>query len=173
MKTNFMNGFSQPLKALGVAVGLVCGISAFADESEKVRPTCENFRIADAADELVTLSEVENPESLTERQAALVHLSVMAVNTGQVFTLQQALDTFFDVEYSGDSAGSVLNIQLENQVTEGPWGGVVSFNLVTYFPGDNEYGALFHTITYEDGLVDSTLIGTVNDSDILCLTWGE
>lgn len=101
-------------------------------------------------------------DRLSKSEQAMIQLAVMTNHASEPMTAEQALDEFIDKAGRGSNAGKLHYFSI---VGQNPAHTIVS---VTYYPGDNEYGALFSQF-HEDGPVD--LIGLIQDGDIQCLNY--
>ncbi len=115
-------------------------------------------------DDLVAFKSV-NPfdQAVSDLEKAMIQTAVLMTDTTAV-TPDQAVEIFADKEHGGSLGGTVAYYK----VTHG--GNEKTLANVTYYPGDNEYGALFQIWTWSNGNQSAGMIGTIGDSDIYCLT---
>jgi hypothetical protein len=103
-------------------------------------------------------------ETVTDLEKAMIQTAVLMTDSATAVTPDQALDIFSDKENGGSLGGSVSYFKVNHAGKE------KTLANVTFYPGDNEYGALFQIWTYSDGNLSAGMIGTIEDSDIYCLT---
>ncbi len=115
--------------------------------------------------DLVAFKSV-NPltESITTMEKAMIQAAVLHTDNSTPVTPDEAVDIFSDKENDGSLGGKVSYFKVKHGGNE------KTLANVTYYPGDNEYGALFQIWTYSDGSQYAGMIGTIGDSDIYCLT---
>lgn len=106
-------------------------------------------------------------EAVTASEKAMIQTSVLVSGIDTPVTPDQALDIFTDKENGGSLGGAINYFKVTINGKE------KTIAAVAYFPGDNEYGALFQIYTYGNGDTSASLIGTIGDSDVYCLTYTE
>jgi hypothetical protein len=99
-------------------------------------------------------------EELSDSQKAMVQIAILMNNISKPISSASSLKEFF----SGADAGSLnyYNVKIS--------GKTYKLARVTYYPGDNEYGALFQLSGNEE---IPSLLATVEDSEISCLSYVE
>lgn len=138
-------------------LGICLSTSAFSAAT-----TCETYA---AANNLPSV-RVVNPATdvLTDVEKGMIQTTILVGNPGQPMTLEQAIAQFTDAENDGSNGGSLVysKIKVGNRTRT-----VVR---ATYYPGDNEYGVLFQQTSAQAGIyVD--MLGTIQDGDIVCLSY--
>ncbi len=127
------------------------------------RNICETYR---ATEDTVVAREVVDPAVATIEayQLGMVQASILVENPAQPLTPSEALAAFTDAENQGANGGNLTTYLM-------PYERSHAFLVrATYFPGENEYGALFE-IHVGGGYERADLIGTIRDGDISCLTY--
>jgi hypothetical protein len=111
----------------------------------------------------VTKTVEPRKDKLNKEEAALIQTTIHIVDPIESSTTESALEIFRDDSGDGAGAGQInyLSISINNKP--------VQLAKVVYFPGDNEYGAIFQLHTYS-GRLHADLIATTGDGDISCLT---
>ncbi len=105
-------------------------------------------------------------EPLSALENDLVFAAVLSSNlNGTVTSLTDALGAFKDVDGQGTNAGQISYFDIEVK------GQPVTVARVTYFPGENEYGALFRYNLGSSGFAFASLLGLVQDGDLSCLVF--
>ena len=94
----------------------------------------------------------------------MIQTAVLMTDSSTPVTPDQAVDIFADKENDGTLGGTVAYYKVKQGSNE------KTLANVTYYPGDNEYGALFQIWTFSSGFQSVGMIGTIGDSDIYCLT---
>ncbi|NRA67177.1 MAG: hypothetical protein HRU19_22025 [Pseudobacteriovorax sp.] len=100
--------------------------------------------------------------SLTETEKALIFSVISTQNLDRIFTLEEAIRGFFGLQTEDEwlltsEAGDILYYQVPGLDDD------QFFVTVAYYPGDNEYGAIY---AIDGGR--PRLIGQINDSDLYC-----
>ena len=115
--------------------------------------------------DLVSFKSV-NPltETVSTVEKAMIQAAVLNNDNSTPVTPDEAIDIFSDKENGGSLGGTVSYFKITHNGKE------KTVANATYYPGDNEYGALFQIWTYSDGSQHAGMIGTIGDSDIYCLT---
>jgi hypothetical protein len=90
-------------------------------------------------------------------ELGMIQAVVSEVNPETPMTPAQALDVFTDAEHGGILGGNVTYFAIP--------GGTDLLALVTYFPGENEYGDIFK-LSHVRGQWFVTKIAVVDDSEI-------
>lgn len=105
-------------------------------EEKNIRP----YKIAD------------NHKKLTASEKKLIHTTVSLEDWRGPLTTDEAIEAFFDFWEGevGSLAGSIRYYKINGK----------SITLVSYYPGDNEYGAIFGE--------NNKLIARIGDSEIVC-----
>jgi|GEM_PF-2886174 len=103
-------------------------------------------------------------EAVSDLEKAMIQVAVMQTDSSTPVTPDQAVDIFADRDNGGSLAGEVSYFKMRHGRGE------KTLALATYYPGDNEYGALFQVWTFENGTQQVGMIGTIGDSDLYCLT---
>jgi hypothetical protein len=106
-------------------------------------------------------------EAVTASEKAMIQTAVLVSGIDTPVTPDEALDIFTDKENDGSLGGAISYFKVTVNNKE------KTIASVAYFPGDNEYGALFQIHTYGNGDTSASLIGTIGDSDVYCLTYVE
>ncbi len=117
-----------------------------------------------AADESArTLVNVVDPtkDELNSAEKAMIQSAVLFTNLETPVSFESALKVFADIREDGKPGGNGGQISYYNVGTR-----LVA--IVTYFPGDNQYGQIF-TISKYNTRMSPYLIGTIGDSDLNCL----
>ncbi len=117
-----------------------------------------------AADESArTLVNVVDPikDDLNSAEKAMIQSVVLFTNLEAPISFEGALKVFSDIREDGKPGGHGGQISYYNVGTR-------LIAIVTYFPGDNQYGQMF-TISKYDTRMSPYLIGTIGDSDLNCL----
>ena len=105
-------------------------------------------------------------EPLSALENDLVFAAVLSSNlNGTVTSLTDALSAFKDVDGQGTNAGQISYFDI---VVKGQ---PVTVAQVTYFPGENEYGALFRYNSGSSGFDFASLLGLVQDGSLSCLVF--
>lgn len=104
-------------------------------------------------------------DALSPSEEAMIQTAVIVGGMEDALTPDEAIDIFTDRENGGDLGGNISYAKLLVNGNE------QVLARVTYYPGDNEYGALFRIWSYQDGRTQHTFIGTVGDRDVYCLTY--
>lgn len=94
-------------------------------------------------------------QSLKSFEIGMIQSVILAQDLSVPMTPKEALDVFNDVEYGGFSAGQIIYFTAKKPS--------VRYALVTYYPGENEYGAIFKVEDLE-GSLDIRKIADVQDS---------
>ena len=100
--------------------------------------------------------------TLTPDQLGLIQTATQIVNPMDAKSPNANLSEFSDVQGGGSSGGKLIYIDVTVDRT------VHHVVRVVYYPGDNEYGALFELNTALNRHWAS-LIGIVTDGDVSCL----
>lgn len=121
-----------------------------------------------ASEELDAYKTV-NPfeEAVTASEKAMIQTAVLVSGHDTALTPDEALNIFADKDNDGSLGGFINYFKVTINGKE------KTMASVAYYPGDNEYGALFQIYTYGDGATSASLIGTIGDSDVYCLTYTE
>jgi hypothetical protein len=102
---------------------------------------------------------------LTKAERGMVQTAMLIVNPTEPTSADAAVRQFSDADNEGLDGGNLVYSTLPYNAR------TVTVVRVTYFPGDNEYGALFTFRAGRDGLDDSAdLVGLIQDGDVSCLT---
>jgi len=119
-----------------------------------------------ASEDLTELKSV-NPftETVSNLEKAMIQTVVLINNTSTPVTPDEAVDIFSDRDNRGTLGGTVTYFKINH------YGREKTLANVSFYPGDNEYGALFQIWAYGHGdRSAASMIGTIEDSDIYCLT---
>ncbi|MCX6126014.1 MAG: hypothetical protein NTV34_14875 [Proteobacteria bacterium] len=117
----------------------------------------------------VSIIGTKNFSKLTEVQVKMIQLSVLVNDVhyeSRPLNLEDTIAIFNDT-YNGRDGS--LGGDISFYEVKAPGAKTKKIALVTYFPGDNEYGAVFAMNSYADGHETASFIGSVGDSDIACL----
>jgi hypothetical protein len=157
------------LKALLASVALTaCGqapVNSQAhsqSDSQNQKTLCQAF----AELEEPVAATIMNPAQVqpSANELSMIQTTVLLSHVEAV-TPSQALDIFTDKENGGSLGGDIsyFKIKQGNRTK--------TLAKVVYYPGDNEYGAIFEVWTFENGNQSSGLIGKIGDSDLYCLEY--
>ena len=119
----------------------------------------------------VSVVSTKDVSKLTEVQVKMIQLSVLVNDVHYESRPLNVEDTIaiFNDTYNGRDGS--LGGDISFYEIKAPGAKTKKIALVTYFPGDNEYGAVFAMNSYADGHEAASFIGTVGDSDIACLKY--
>jgi hypothetical protein len=135
-------------------------VAADSPSSAASKSACETFA---TTENLVATKTVRPLEAAISANEKLMIQTAVLLSVEEALTPDQAVDVFTDRENGGSLGGDISYFEVKAGRK------TASIAKVTFFPGDNEYGALFRVWKYDNGQVSSSLIGTIGDSDIYCL----
>ena len=103
----------------------------------------------------VPVREVDPAKNeVTENEKFMIQLAVLASDiSGGPMDITRAIDLFIDKEFHGSGAGQINYFSVDKY----------DYALVTYFPGDNEYGAIFKKTKKSSNFTN--LMATITDGD--------
>lgn len=145
----------------------ILGLLSFVSQAAAAAPNaCQAYRTL--SENEVDLSVERSVEAygaqLSQVEIGMIQ-SVMLIDYVTVpVSADVAVKTFSDAENEGSNGGSLTYTKLVLNSRD------VTVVRVTYYPGDNEYGALF-LYRQSEGSAHASLIGTVSDGDISCLAY--
>ena len=146
-----------------------CGNQASKDSAASLKDetTRESLCAAWGRQENLTAFKVVKPleNELTDVEKAMIQVAVMQSDSSTPVTPDQAVDIFSDRENGGSLGGDISYFKFRHGRSE------KTVALATYYPGDNEYGALFEVWTFDNGSQNVGMIGTIGDSDLYCLAY--
>jgi hypothetical protein len=157
------------LKILLTSIVLTaCGQTPTASQAQsssngtEQKSLCQSF----AAIESPSSFKTTNPAQVTPSavEMSMIQTTVL-LSHGEAVTPEQALDIFTDKENGGSLGGDITYYKVKRGNRQSTLAKVV------YFPGDNEYGAIFEVWTFENGAQSSGMIGKIGDSDLYCLEY--
>jgi hypothetical protein len=118
---------------------------------------------------LTSSSVVEYGTTFSKQELSMIQSTVLLVNNDEPINIDPALDVFFDrVDGRRGSLGGSINYYSYHT----PTGREKKMAVVTYYPGDNEYGAIFDILSYGD-LLRPSLAGLIHDGEVSCLVFSE
>lgn len=123
---------------------------------------CESYAQQADADTVKTIKSVSSTsKKLTDAEKGMIQATILTGHAEKPLTAEEALAEFSDD--NGPNAGSLHYLEVKHNKH--------TFKVVrvTYYPGDNEYGAIFSLGS--KGTDYPGLIGLVGDGDISCLTY--
>lgn len=131
------------------------------------KTTCEIYAKAMENEDLPVVKTVDPSKTkLNKEELGMVQTAVLTGNPSESLSAEKALSVFLDKENgSGSDAGYLTFTELTANDKK------FTVVRVTYYPGENEYGALFTYKKLESGYVDVSLIGQVRDTDVVCLIY--
>lgn len=100
-------------------------------------------------------------DTLTDVEKGMIQLAVLITDPSTPVTPEQALEIFSDLHNDFSLRGDIVYFKV----------GSKTYAYVTWFPGDNTYGAVFRIFTYEGGTVSASLVAKISDSDAYCLIY--
>jgi hypothetical protein len=132
---------------------------------------CKTFSKTRESLSATTVIDTKDVSKLTTEQVKMIQLAVLVNSVhyeDRPLGVEDTLEIFNDT-YGGRTGSlggdiSIFDLKARSGKTQ-------KVALVVYYPGDNEYGALFALNTYSDGVESSSFIGTVGDSDVRCLNY--
>jgi hypothetical protein len=98
-------------------------------------------------------------DTLTDVEKGMIQLAVLITDPSTPVTPEQALEIFSDLHNDFSLRGDIVYFNV----------GSKTYAYVTWFPGDNTYGAVFRIFTYDNGTVSANLVAKITDSDAYCL----
>ncbi len=144
--------------------GQAAPTSTVNDSPSTALSLCETF----AKSEDLAAFKVVKPaeEALSPMEKAMIQAAVLSTDLTPV-TPEQALDIFTDKDNGGSLGGDITYFKIQHNGRE------KLLANATYYPGDNEYGALFEVWTFDDGTQSAGMIGEIGDSDVYCSRFVE
>jgi hypothetical protein len=144
---------------------------SLAGQASAATDWCSLF--AKTRDSLNPISVVgtKDVSTLTEVQVKMIQLSVLVNDVhyeSRPLNIEDTIALFNDT-YNGRDGS--LGGDISFYEVKAPRAKTKKIALVNYFPGDNEYGAIFAMDSYADGHEAASFIGTVGDGDIACLKY--
>ena len=123
---------------------------------------CESYATLDNPRVLKTVEPASMELSNSEK--GMIQTVILVGNPSQPMSLAKSIAQFTDADSGGSNGGSLVYSEVKI--------GERKHTIVraTYYPGDNEYGALFQIYKTAQGDY-ATFIGTVGDGDISCLSY--
>ncbi|MCX6118583.1 MAG: hypothetical protein NT027_13655 [Proteobacteria bacterium] len=128
---------------------------------------CEQFSNRDLLNSVKTVKPVF--ETLADHEVAMIQSAVLISSLEEAHSPKTAVEIFADTlgGRSGSLGGEINYYELMVS-TNNSSSSAKTFAVVTYYPGDNEYGAIFRIFKSEFH-VSPVLVGTITDSDVNCL----
>lgn len=125
---------------------------------------CETYANFDEGENIKPVREViAFGSKLTNLERKLAHATVTALYPTSGYSLNQAVKVFSDFKNNGNLGGVISYYEIGQGTKK------QTVVRASFFPGDNDYGALFKI--YEGAEADASLIGLIKDADISCLKY--
>jgi len=137
--------------------------------SAATKNLCQTYAAAGEKDLKVVKEVVAFKATLTKEQMGMIQATIVARNPAKPHSAEAALAEFTDKQNQGSNGGNLTYTEMKFGKRD------ATVVRVTYFPGDNEYGAIFKTWkSNKDEAGDFVdMIGFVSDGSIECLVYSD